>query len=146
MYFFPGAVANGRAKFEAQDKPSSPSGATAAAASPPSAATKISPEKPMRFFGSRSRTGSPMLPVKTPKVPQSKDKKSNAAAADTDKKSDKKEFATPPIHSIAQQSAASAASKDAKDNENDTNTSSTSKISKKMDGKKSAKKFAKMKK
>ena len=145
MYFFPGAVANGRAKFEAQDKPSSPSGATAAAASPPSAATKISPEKPMRFFGSRSRTGSPMLPVKTPKVPQSKDKKSNAAA-DTDKKSDKKEFATPPIHSIAQQSAASAASKDAKDNENDTNTSSTSKISKKMDGKKSAKKFAKMKK
>ena len=43
-----GAVANGRAKFEAQ---------------------KVSPEKPIRFFGSRSRTNSPMLPVKTPKVP-----------------------------------------------------------------------------
>ena len=142
-------MANGRAKFEAQDKPSSPSAAaaaaTVAAASPASAATKISPEKPMRFFGSRSRTGSPMLPVKTPKVPQSKDKKSNAAAADTDKKSDKKEFVTPPIHSVAQQSA--SASKDTKDNENDTNTSSSSsKISKKTDGKKSAKKFAKMKK
>ena len=46
-----GAVANGRAKFE----------------TPP----KVSPEKPSRFFGSRSRTNSPMLPVKTPKVPAS---------------------------------------------------------------------------
>ena len=41
-----GAVANGRAKFES---------------------TKISPEKPMRFF-SRSRPGTPLLPVKAPKV------------------------------------------------------------------------------
>jgi hypothetical protein len=48
FFFFSGAVANGRAKFEAQ---------------------KVSPEKPIRFFGSRSRTNSPMLPVKTPKVP-----------------------------------------------------------------------------
>ena len=48
---FVGAVANGRAKFEAQTN------------------SKPSPEKPMRFFGSRSRTNSPMLPVKTPKVP-----------------------------------------------------------------------------
>ena len=45
---FTGAVANGRAKFEATPK---------------------GPEKPSRFFGSRSRTNSPMLPVKTPKVP-----------------------------------------------------------------------------
>ena len=47
-----GAVANGRAKFEQQSKEQ-----------------KVSPEKPSRFFGSRSRTNSPMLPVKTPKVP-----------------------------------------------------------------------------
>lgn len=54
-----GAVANGRAKFESTPK--------------------ASPEKPSRFFGSRSRTNSPMLPVKTPKVPISalKDLKSN---------------------------------------------------------------------
>ena len=52
-------MANGRAKFESQPK--------------------ASPEKPSRFFGSRSRTNSPMLPVKTPKVPISaiKDLKSN---------------------------------------------------------------------
>ena len=43
-----GAVANGRAKFENQ---------------------KISPEKPLRFFGSRSRPSTPLLPVKAPKVP-----------------------------------------------------------------------------
>ena len=43
-----GAVANGRAKFESQ---------------------KISPEKPLRFFGSRSRPSTPLLPVKAPKVP-----------------------------------------------------------------------------
>ena len=43
-----GAVANGRAKFESQ---------------------KISPEKPLRFFGSRSRPATPLLPVKAPKVP-----------------------------------------------------------------------------
>jgi hypothetical protein len=48
FFYFVGAVANGRAKFEAQ---------------------KVSPEKPIRFFGSRSRTNSPMLPVRTPKVP-----------------------------------------------------------------------------
>ena len=46
-------MANGRAKFETTPK--------------------VSPdkpiEKPSRFFGSRSRTNSPMLPVKTPKVP-----------------------------------------------------------------------------
>ena len=48
IFYFVGAVANGRAKFEAQ---------------------KVSPEKPIRFFGSRSRTNSPMLPVRTPKVP-----------------------------------------------------------------------------
>jgi len=52
-----GAVANGRAKFEATPK---------------------GPEKPSRFFGSRSRTNSPMLPVKTPKVPDLKAKDSKA--------------------------------------------------------------------
>eukprot|EP00095_Tigriopus_kingsejongensis_P005870 maker-scaffold38_size502422-snap-gene-2.17 protein:Tk05870 transcript:maker-scaffold38_size502422-snap-gene-2.17-mRNA-1 annotation:"f-box lrr-repeat protein 16" len=46
-----GAVANGRAKFEANTQ------------------KNASPEKPMRFFTSRSRTNSPLLPVKTPKVP-----------------------------------------------------------------------------
>ena len=45
-----GAVANGRAKFENQ---------------------RISPEKPLRFFASRSRPATPVLPVKTPKVPGS---------------------------------------------------------------------------
>jgi hypothetical protein len=55
--FFLGAVANGRAKFEATPK---------------------GPEKPSRFFGSRSRTNSPMLPVKTPKVPDLKAKDSKA--------------------------------------------------------------------
>ena len=45
-----GAVANGRAKFESQ---------------------RISPEKPLRFFASRSRPATPILPVKTPKVPVS---------------------------------------------------------------------------
>jgi hypothetical protein len=53
-----GAVANGRAKFEANAS----SGGSGAAG------TAI-PEKPLRFFQSRSRQGSPMLPVKTPKVP-----------------------------------------------------------------------------
>ena len=43
-----GAVANGRAKFESQ---------------------RISPEKPLRFFASRSRPSTPALPVKTPRVP-----------------------------------------------------------------------------
>merc|ERR1719367_2155863 len=66
-----GAVANGRAKFEVQN-------------------SKSSPEKPMRFFGSRSRTNSPMLPVKTPKVPTSaskKDKENNSeSSAIADKK------------------------------------------------------------
>ena len=47
-----GAVANGRAKFESQ---------------------RISPEKPLRFFASRSRPATPILPVKTPKVPVSSD-------------------------------------------------------------------------
>ena len=47
-----GAVANGRAKFESQ---------------------RISPEKPLRFFASRSRPSTPILPVKTPKVPASSD-------------------------------------------------------------------------
>ena len=56
-FFFLGAVANGRAKFEATPK---------------------GPEKPSRFFGSRSRTNSPMLPVKTPKVPDLKAKDSKA--------------------------------------------------------------------
>jgi hypothetical protein len=42
-----GAVANGRAKFETQ---------------------KISPEKPLRFFSSRSKPSTPLLPVKAPKV------------------------------------------------------------------------------
>ena len=47
-----GAVANGRAKFEANAGGGSPT-----------------PEKPLRFMQPRSRQGSPMLPVKTPKVP-----------------------------------------------------------------------------
>ena len=47
-----GAVANVRAKFESQ---------------------KISPEKPLRFFGSRSRPSTPLLPVKAPKVPSPAD-------------------------------------------------------------------------
>ena len=47
-----GAVANGRAKFESQ---------------------RISPEKPLRFFASRSRPSTPILPVKTPKVPAPSD-------------------------------------------------------------------------
>ena len=47
-----GAVANGRAKFESQ---------------------RISPEKPLRFFASRSRPATPIMPVKTPKVPVSSD-------------------------------------------------------------------------
>ena len=67
VFFFLGAVANGRAKFEAQS--STP---TTNDKQVPTQ-TKVSPEKPMRFFGSRSRTNSPMLPVKTPKVP-TKDK------------------------------------------------------------------------
>ena len=50
IFLITGAVANGRAKFEAQNP-------------------KPGPDKPIRFFGSRSRTNSPMLPVKTPKVP-----------------------------------------------------------------------------
>ncbi len=45
-----GAVANGRAKFETQ---------------------KISPEKPLRFFSSRSKPSTPLLPVKAPKVTKS---------------------------------------------------------------------------
>ena len=73
FFIIAGAVANGRAKFEAPNN-------------------KASPEKPMRFFGSRSRTNSPMLPVKTPKVPTSankKDKESNGveeSSETTDKK------------------------------------------------------------
>ena len=71
VFVFLGAVANGRAKFEVQN-------------------SKSSPEKPMRFFGSRSRTNSPMLPVKTPKVPSSatkKDKENNSeSSAIADKK------------------------------------------------------------
>ena len=47
-----GAVANGRAKFESQ---------------------RISPEKPLRFFASRSRPGTPILAVKTPRVPVTSD-------------------------------------------------------------------------
>ena len=47
-----GAVANGRAKFESQ---------------------RISPEKPLRFFASRSRPSTPILPVKTPRVPAPSD-------------------------------------------------------------------------
>ena len=61
-----GAVANGRAKFEAQTTNSAQS-----CNSEKGNTQKISPEKPLRFFGSRSRTNSPMLPVKTPKVPTS---------------------------------------------------------------------------
>eukprot|EP00096_Caligus_rogercresseyi_P012956 TRINITY_DN5621_c0_g1_i1.p1 TRINITY_DN5621_c0_g1~~TRINITY_DN5621_c0_g1_i1.p1 ORF type:complete len:662 (-),score=166.58 TRINITY_DN5621_c0_g1_i1:68-2053(-) len=49
-----GAVANGRAKFEAANN---------------QGGIKSSPDKPMRFFGSRNRTHSPILPVKSPKVP-----------------------------------------------------------------------------
>jgi len=69
-----GAVANGRAKFESQ---------------------KISPEKPLRFFGSRSRPATPLLPVKAPKVPAPADpsggtpgpvkKKANSAGVSPDK-------------------------------------------------------------
>ena len=61
---FVGAVANGRAKFEAQTSQS-----PAINSEKINAGQRVSPEKPMRFFGSRSRTNSPMLPVKTPKVP-----------------------------------------------------------------------------
>ena len=58
---FSGAVANGRAKFEAVSG-SQPSAATSGSSAPS--------EKPLRFFSSsRSRGNSPLLPVKTPKVP-----------------------------------------------------------------------------
>ena len=43
----------------------------------------------MRFFGSRSRTNSPMLPVKTPKVPTAankKDKENSGGENGSDKK------------------------------------------------------------
>ena len=66
-----GAVANGRAKFEVHNN-------------------KASPEKPMRFFGSRSRTNSPMLPVKTPKVPTAANKKDKENSGDSSGNSDKK--------------------------------------------------------
>ena len=56
LKLFAGAVANGRAKFEATPK---------------------GPEKPSRFLGSRSQTNSPMLPVKTPKVQTAAFKDSN---------------------------------------------------------------------
>merc|ERR1719225_1364273 len=72
-----GAVANGRAKFESQ---------------------KISPEKPLRFFGSRSRPSTPLLPVKAPKVPAPADpsggtpgpvkKKANSTGVSPDKDDD----------------------------------------------------------
>ena len=68
---FIGAVANGRAKFEVQN-------------------SKSSPEKPMRFFGSRSRTNSPMLPVKTPKVPSSATKKNKENNSESSAIADKK--------------------------------------------------------
>ena len=68
---FLGAVANGRAKFEVQN-------------------SKSSPEKPMRFFGSRSRTNSPMLPVKTPKVPTSASKKDKESNSESSGSADKK--------------------------------------------------------
>ena len=68
---FVGAVANGRAKFEVQN-------------------SKSSPEKPMRFFGSRSRTNSPMLPVKTPKVPTSASKKDKENNSESSGSADKK--------------------------------------------------------
>ena len=69
---FAGAVANGRAKFEGTPK---------------------GPEKPSRFFGSRSRTNSPMLPVKTPKVPAAalKDLKANAGTSGINESNSKKE-------------------------------------------------------
>ena len=66
FFFFTGAVANGRAKFEADPKKE--------------AKEPKGPEKPSRFFGSRSRTNSPMLPVKTPKVPTAAFKDSKASA------------------------------------------------------------------
>ena len=44
----------------------------------------------MRFFGSRSRTNSPMLPVKTPKVPTSASKKDKDNNAESSGNSDKK--------------------------------------------------------
>ena len=44
----------------------------------------------MRFFGSRSRTNSPMLPVKTPKVPTSASKKDKENNSEPSGSSDKK--------------------------------------------------------
>ena len=44
----------------------------------------------MRFFGSRSRTNSPMLPVKTPKVPTSANKKDKENNAESSGNLDKK--------------------------------------------------------
>ncbi|CAB4066263.1 FBXL16 [Lepeophtheirus salmonis] len=65
-----GAVANGRAKFEAGNNQSQ-------------VGIKPSPEKPMRFFGSRNRTHSPILPVKSPKVPTSSSFKTNESVGQT---------------------------------------------------------------
>ena len=70
--FFSGAVANGRAKFETTNTQKN-----------------VSPEKPSRFFGSRSRTNSPMLPVKTPKVPASALKDLKNGNGNSDKKDSK---------------------------------------------------------
>ena len=44
----------------------------------------------MRFFGSRSRTNSPMLPVKTPKVPTAATKKDKEGNNETHGSTDKK--------------------------------------------------------
>ena len=71
-FCFSGAVANGRAKFETTNTQKN-----------------VSPEKPSRFFGSRSRTNSPMLPVKTPKVPASALKDLKNGNGNSDKKDSK---------------------------------------------------------
>ena len=44
----------------------------------------------MRFFGSRSRTNSPMLPVRTPKVPTTANKKDKENSNESPGGSDKK--------------------------------------------------------
>jgi hypothetical protein len=73
MNLVSGAVANGRAKFEAV--------AATHQSVPPGGGSE---SKPLRFFSSsKSRGNSPLLPVKTPKVPSNANANTNAPATTT---------------------------------------------------------------
>ena len=114
-------MANGRAKFETTPK--------------------VSPdkpiEKPSRFFGSRSRTNSPMLPVKTPKVPTtsaSKDlKNGNGDKKDSkDDQTNKESLDLPSLSSTLGKNTTNTPSINAQAKSSVTSTLSSSKLASKL--------------